>query len=353
MDVEEKIRLIERPPTEEIVAPNELTALFETKTTPRHYIGLEISGKLHLGSLIITGFKINDFIKAGVQANVFLADWHTYINNKLNSDWELISKISDYYEKAFKFFCPGVNILRGTKLYEETDDYWKNFVLFSKQITLARTLRSLTIMGRTEKDSLDFSQLLYPSMQSVDIKAMDLDIVHAGTDQRKIHMLVREVFPKLDWKVPISVHHHLLPGLSEPVSTSTTAESDDGSFDDDNKIFSKMSKSNPSSSILIHDTHDEIFRKIKKAYCPAKISLNNPVLEIINYVLFHHFDEFVLERPQKYGGNISYFSYNELKNDYEQDKIHPMDLKAATARYLDKIISPIRNYLQNDNPLTL
>lgn len=353
MDVEEKIRLIKRPPTEEIVTPNELVTLFETKTTPRHYIGLEISGKLHLGSLIITGFKINDFIKAGVQANVFLADWHTYINNKLNSDWDLISKISDYYEKAFKFFCPGVNIIHGTNLYEETDDYWKNFVLFSKQITLARTLRSLTIMGRTEKDSLDFSQLLYPSMQSVDIKAMDLDIVHAGTDQRKIHMLVREVFPKLGWKVPISVHHHLLPSLSEPVYTSTTAESDDGSFDDDNKIFSKMSKSNPASSILIHDTHDEIYRKIRKAYCPTKISLNNPVLEIINYILFHHFDELVLERPQKYGGNISYFSYNELKNDYEQDKIHPMDLKAATARYLDKIISPIRSYLQNDNPVTL
>jgi tyrosyl-tRNA synthetase len=353
MDVEEKIRLIEMPPTEEIVAPNELATLFETKTTPRHYIGLEISGKLHLGSLIITGFKINDFIKAGVQANVFLADWHTYINNKLNSDWELISKISDYYEKAFKFFCPGVNIIHGTKLYEETDDYWKNFVLFSKQITLARTLRSLTIMGRTEKDSLDFSQLLYPSMQSVDIKAMDLDIVHAGTDQRKIHMLVREVFPKLGWKVPISVHHHLLPGLSEPVPTSTTAEPDDGSSDDDNKIFSKMSKSNPSSSILIHDTHDEIYRKIKKAYCPTKVSLNNPVLEIINYVLFHHFDEFVLERPQKYGGNISYFSYNDLKNDYEQDKIHPMDLKEATVRYLDKIISPIRSYLQNDTPIAL
>ena len=223
MDVEEKIRLIERPPTEEIITSNELATLFETKTTPRHYIGLEISGRLHLGSLIVTGFKINDFLKAGVQANVFLADWHTYINNKLNSDWELISKISDYYEKAFKFFCPGVNIIHGTKLYEETDDYWKNFVLFSKQITLARTLRSLTIMGRTEKDSLDFSQLLYPSMQSVDIKALDLDIVHAGTDQRKIHMLVREVFPKLGWKVPISVHHHLLPGLSEPVSTSATA----------------------------------------------------------------------------------------------------------------------------------
>src|SRR5215212_8189153 len=218
MDIEEKIALVQRPPTEEIVTLNELRTLFETRASPKHYIGLEISGKLHLGSLIIPGFKINDLIKSGIQSNVFLADWHTYINNKLNNDWNLISEISKYYEKSFKFFCPGVNIIYGSNLYEETDDYWKNFVLFSKQITLSRILRSLTIMGRTEKDNLDFSQLLYPSMQSVDIKALDLDIVHAGTDQRKIHMLVREVFPRLNWKTPVSVHHHLLPGLSEPAA---------------------------------------------------------------------------------------------------------------------------------------
>jgi tyrosyl-tRNA synthetase len=395
MDIEEKIALVQRPPTEEIVTLNELRTLFETRASPKHYIGLEISGKLHLGSLIIPGFKINDFIKAGIQSNVFLADWHTYINNKLNNDWTLIEKISQYYEKAFKFFCPGVNIIFGSDLYKETDDYWKNFIIFSKQITLARTLRSLTIMGRTEKDGLDFSQLLYPSMQSVDIKALDLDIVHAGTDQRKIHMLVREVFPKLNWKIPVSVHHHILPGLSEPTlihSSSTTntptnnasngsligansnisstiVSSDDAlsastmtnelfsSSDslsihnndfDDYKIFNKMSKSNPLSSILIDDSEQKISHKINKAYCPLGVSKDNPILEIMKYVIFHQYDEIVVERPSKYGGNISYSSFAQIKLDYEQKKIHPKDLKLSTSRYLDKIISPVRAYLQNN-----
>ncbi|HYF99250.1 MAG TPA: tyrosine--tRNA ligase [Candidatus Saccharimonadales bacterium] len=345
MDVEGKVDLICRPPAEEVITRDELISLFNSNGSPRHYIGLEISGRLHLGSLLLTGFKLNDFLAAGVKTNVFLADWHTYINNKLNNDWDLISNVSHYYEKAFKFFCPGVNILHGTKLYEDTNDYWKNFILFSKQITLSRALRSLTIMGRTEKDTLDFSQLLYPSMQSVDIKAMDLDIVHAGTDQRKIHMLVREVFPKLDWKVPVSVHHHLLPGLSEPIALNSDSSVRNS---DESKIFSKMSKSNPSSSILIHDSEDEISAKIKKAYCPAKVSQNNPVLEIINYVIFHEFDEFIIERPQKYGGNIAYFSFEDVKIAFEQGIIHPMDLKMTTSRYLNKIISPIRDHLQND-----
>ena len=371
MDIEEKISLVQRPPTEEVVILDELRTLFETRTSPKHYIGLEISGKLHLGSLILTGFKINDFIKAGIQSNVFLADWHTYINNKLNNDWNLIAEISRYYEKAFKFFCPGVNVIFGSDLYDKTDDYWKNFVLFSKQITLARTLRSLTIMGRTEKDTLDFSQLLYPSMQSVDIKALDLDIVHAGTDQRKIHMLVREVFPKLNWKVPVSIHHHLLPGLSEPAAAAAAAAGGDESAAsasatitnesmsstlnteksfDDSKVFNKMSKSNPSSSILIHDSEQDIFHKINKAYCPMGISKDNPILEIIKYVVFHQYEELVVERPSKYGGNISYHSYDEVKKDYEQNKIHPKDLKLTTSRYLDKIVSPVREYLQNNMP---
>lgn len=350
MDVEEKLRLVQQSPTEEIVTLPELKNLFETNSSPKHYIGLEISGKLHLGSLIITGFKVQDFVKAGVKANIFLADWHTYINNKLNNDWNLISKISEYYEKAFKFFCPGASILLGSKLYEETDDYWKNFVLFSKQITLSRIMRSLTIMGRTERDTLDFSQLLYPSMQSVDIKSLDLDIVQAGTDQRKIHMLVREVFPKLGWKVPISVHHHLLPGLSEPISVKSNENKMNEKNLDDSKVFSKMSKSNPSGSILIHDSEQEIFNKINKAYCPIKISYGNPVLEIVKYIIFHEYTEFIIERPTKFGGNISYYQFNELKNDYENNKIHPKDLKMATSKYLNEIIKPIRSYLDDFLP---
>ena len=102
MDVTEKINLVTRDPTEEVVTQEELLHLFNTNARPKHYIGLEISGFLHLGSLILTGFKINDFIKAGVKCTVFLADWHTYINNKLGGDWDKIKTVSKYYADAFR-----------------------------------------------------------------------------------------------------------------------------------------------------------------------------------------------------------------------------------------------------------
>ena len=59
LNTTEKVNLIKNSPTtDEIVTEEELTKLFDEKSSPNHYIGLEISGFLHLGSLISTGFKL-------------------------------------------------------------------------------------------------------------------------------------------------------------------------------------------------------------------------------------------------------------------------------------------------------
>lgn len=332
MDITEKIELIERPPTEEVVTHEELIELFKTNSSPKHYIGLELSGFLHLGSLISTGFKINDFVKAGVKCTVFLADWHTLINDKLGGDWETIAKVSKYYQDAFKLICPNVEIVLGSKLYEEKTEYWSNLVKFTKHMSIARTMRTLTIMGRSEDDKkIDVAKLLYPAMQAVDIHSLGVDIAHAGMDQRKIHMLVREIFPKMGWKVPVAVHHKLLPGLTKPGNV--------------NGELTKMSKSDPNSGIFIHNSDDEIRTKIKKAWCEEANIQNNPLLEISKQVIFHEFNEIKVERPEKFGGNMTYMNYNQLESDFAEKKLHPTDLKQTVGEYLVKMISPIREKL--------
>ena len=334
LDITEKVDLIERPPTEEVVTHDELIELFKSNSSPKHYIGLEISGFLHLGSLISTGFKINDFVKAGVNCTVFLADWHTLINDKLGGDWETISKVSKYYQDAFKLVCPDAKIILGSKLYEEKTEYWSELVKFTKHMSIARTMRTLTIMGRSEDDKkIDLAKLLYPAMQAVDIHSLDVDIAHAGMDQRKIHMLVREIFPKMKWKVPVAVHHKLLPGLSKPADT------------DDSQILGKMSKSDPNSGVFIHNTDDEIKKKISKAWCEEASTQNNPLLEIARTVIFHDFNEIDVERPKKFGGNVTYSDYMQLEKDFAEKKLHPGDLKQTVGNYLVKIISPIREKL--------
>jgi tyrosyl-tRNA synthetase len=195
-------------------------------------------------------------------------------------------------------------------------------------------------MGRSEEESkIDLAKLLYPPMQAVDIHSLDLDIVHAGMDQRKIHMLVREIFPKMNWKVPVAVHHKLLPGLSKPSDSN------------DSQGLGKMSKSDPNSGIFVHNTNDEIITKIKKAWCEEANIKNNPLLEISKNVILHEFDEMKVERPEKFGGNVDYTNYDQLESDFAAKKLHPTDLKQTVGDYLVKVIAPIRDKLDLSDEL--
>ena len=342
MDILSKVALVKSPPTEEVVTEQALVDLFKREAHPKHYIGVEISGPLHLGTLITSGFKINDFIRAGIGSKVFLADWHTVINNKFGGDWEKIRRVAkEYYAEAFRFFCPGVEIEYGSELYAGNDRYWKDIITFCKHVTLARDTKCLTILGRTTKDSLDLAQYFYPPMQATDIRAMDLDIVHSGIDQRKVHMLVREVFPVLRWKTPVAVHHHLLSGLGEPTRAG---------FDEndavDRVISSKMSKSKPDTAIFIHDSKAEIGRKISKAWCPEKVAAGNPILDYARQLAFHEKSSLIVERAAKYGGDVTYSGYSEVEADYVSGKLHPSDIKRAVASEIDRIIAPIREHFE-------
>lgn len=338
MDAEKKLELVLRAPCEEVVTREDLAKLLETKTKPTHYIGLEVSGLLHVGSMVLSGYKINDLLKAGFECTVFLADWHSVINNKLEGDWKKIAAASDYYEEAFKFFCPGAKIVRGSELYHNNDEYWRDMVMLSKKFTLTRAKRCLQIMGREESDSLETAAFFYPSMQAMDIKALGVDVAHAGTDQRKVHMLARDVFPKMNWKPPIALHHHLLPGLLPP-STSEPS-----------KMDSKMSKSRPETAVFVHDSTAEIKKKLENAFCPPAAQ-GNPVLELAKYVAFHDSPSLAIERPQKFGGSVSFKSYEELEKAFLAKELHAADLKDGVAAALDKTIAPIRKHFEKKKAL--
>lgn len=339
LDIEEKIQLVRRAPTQEIVTEKELRELFEVKESPGHYIGLEISGLLHLGSLVVTGFKLRDLLSAGVKGTVYLADWHSVINRKLGGDWERIRKAAEYYAEAFRFFVPGVRIILGSELYKGNDGYWKKVLEFSKHVSLARATRTLTIMGRSAKESLDLAQFFYPPMQSVDIHELGADIAHAGMDQRKVHMLAREVYPKLGWKPPVALHHELLLGLGKPARGGLEEKEEE-----DLIVSSKMSKSHPEYSIFIHDTYEEIEKKLKNAWCPAGVVNMNPVLQYARLLVFHEKKEFTVERASRFGGSITFGSYEELEREYVAGKLHPADLKYAIAKEIDAIISGVREH---------
>ena len=107
----------------------------------------------------------------------------------------------------------------------------------------------------------------------------------------------------------------------------------------------KMSKSKPDSAVFIHDTPEDIARKIKKAFCEEKNIEKNPVLNWTKNILFwNRTTPFVIEREAKHGGNREFATYADLEQAFAAGEVHPMDLKSAVARELITLLTPAREY---------
>jgi len=82
------------------------------------------------------------------------------------------------------------------------------------------------------------------------------------------------------------------------------------------------------------------------AFCPAGNIENNGVLAFMKYVIMvlkeDRKEEFLVERPKKFGGNVSYKNYKTLEKDFISHKLHPEDLKKAMAKEVNKMLGPIR-----------
>ena len=348
MDIETKIELVKRKPTEEVVSEQALREMFENYKNPKHYIGFEISGLVHLGTGLCTGIKIKDFLKAGIKPTVWLADYHTWLNGKLGGDIGQIRKVAEGYFKHC-FVSLGldeekVSYKLASKEYNQ--DYWADVIRISNATTLKRMMRCVTIMGRKESENLYSSAVVYPAMQAADIFLLDVQIAHSGMDQRKVHMLAHELAPKFNRKF-VSVHGHLLPGLQGPARMNApnvqTGVQESHEAQIEAATDAKMSKSKPGSAIFIHDSEDEIKKKISKAFCPEKISEGNPIFEMAEYLILRD-KPLKIERPAKFGGDLEIEDGEELGKIYMEGKLHPVDLKNAVSRELISMLKPSRDY---------
>jgi len=345
VDIETKIQLIKEV-GEEIITEKELRELFQTNNNPIAYDGFEPSGMAHLPFGVYRAMNINSLIKAGVKFKLYIADWFAWINNKMGGDLEKIKIVGNYFIEVWK--AAGVD-MRNVEIIWNSDvvkdhEYWKKVILIAKNTTVNRAERCLTIMGRKKGEMKETAQFFYPMMQTADIFHLKADICQLGLDQRRANMLAREIGPKLGWWKPVVVSHHMLMGL-EGVKTP---EGYDENKKMDVEISSKMSKSKPESCIYVHDSKEEIKRKINRAFCPEKIVENNPILDYSKHIIFRKFKTMKIERPSKFGGDIEVERYEELEKLYREGKIHPLDLKNAVSNYLNEVIKPIREHFEKD-----
>jgi len=73
MDIERRIELITRPPTEEVITLSELRELLEAHPSPVAYDGFKPSGLAHLPFGVLRTIKLRDMLEAGCRFKIFLA----------------------------------------------------------------------------------------------------------------------------------------------------------------------------------------------------------------------------------------------------------------------------------------
>src|SRR3989339_1529627 len=243
LSVDAKIALV-REVGEEIVGEEELRKLFESKAHPIAYDGFEPSGNIHIAQGLLRAINVNKLTSTGIKFRFWVADWFGLLNNKMGGDLAKIRIVGEYFIEVWKacgMDMDNVEFIWTSEFVREHPEYWETVLKLSMNTTVNRVLRCGQIMGREESTNNPSSQIIYPLMQAADIHHLGADIAQLGMDQRKVNMLARDLFPKLGFKPPVIISHHMLMGLSEPKV--------DGSLNSiDRKIEIKMSKSKPDTA---------------------------------------------------------------------------------------------------------
>lgn len=346
MDLERRLDLI-RQVGEEIVTGQELRELLQTRSHPAAYDGFEPSGKIHVAQGILRAININKMLRAGIRFKILVADWYAFMNNKMGGNMEAIQRVGEYYIEVWKacgLKTDKIDFIWSNSLMKDRR-HWETTVKIAKSASVKRITRCSQIMGRKSGEGLSAAQIFYPCMQAADIFRLNCDMTQLGMDQRKVNMLAREIGPKIGFWKPVVVSHHMILGLSKPAITSKDPA--------DILLELKMSKSRPDSAIFMDDSRDEIIRKINKAYCPERQTELNPVLEYCRYMVFEKFREMRIERPIKFGGDVSFSSYGELERAYREGGLHPQDLKNAVASYMNMMVEPARRHFRKGNAKNL
>jgi tyrosyl-tRNA synthetase len=293
------------------------------------YWGTATTGRPHIG-YFVPMTKIADFLKAGCQVTILFADLHAYLDN-MKAPWELLHLRTKYYEAVIKALLESVGVpidklkfVRGTD-YQLSREYTLDVYRLSTVVTEHDAKKGgAEVVKQVEHPLL--SGLLYPLLQALDEEYLKVDAQFGGLDQRKIFALATECLPRLGYDKRIHLMNPMVPGLTGD----------------------KMSSSDRNSKIDLLESPATLKEKVASAFCEPGNIEKNGVLSFLKMVLFplSKDGKFVVKRLEKYGGDVTYNSYEEVEEAFKNKLLYPGDLKDAVAAVLDAMLEPIRKKFQ-------
>ena len=335
MNVQEKNDLIIKN-LQEVVDKEKILEILKGRDL-KIYWGTAPTGKPHVG-YFVPMFKIADFLKAGCEVTILFANIHAYLDN-MKSSWELLEHRTKYYEFIIKEMLKLVDVpLEKLNFIKGTDfQLQENYTLDMYKLSALSSTRDTQKAGAEvvkQTDNPKMSGLLYPILQALDEEYLKVDAQFGGVDQRKIFMFAREFLPKIGYEKRIHLMNYLIPGLTET---------------------GKMSSSEPNSKIDFDDTDKQIKKKINKAFSVDGQAEGNGLLMLLKHVLFqyldHHNKEFVINRPEEYGGRISFKTYEDVEKAFAEKSLASIDLKQGISELMIEFINPLREKLEENKEL--
>lgn len=337
LSVDEKVALITRNLEDgEVLGLDEMKAILAERDL-KVYWGTATTGAPHVAYFVPLS-KIADFLKAGCEVTILFADLHAYLDN-LKSSWELLDKRVEYYQLLIKQMLISIGVpidklkyVRGTE-YQLSREYTLDvYKLSAKTGILGAKKAGAEVVKQSDNPLL--SGVLYPLLQALDEEYLHVDAQFGGVDQRKIFAYARDNLPAIGYKKRIHLMNPMVPGLAKPIVS-------------DDPSANKMSSSNPNSKIDLMDSAKVVVKKIKAAFCEEGNIEHNGVLSFVKYVLFPlKSNSWLVERPEQYGGNVTYATYQEMEDAFAKKELFPADLKKSVCRELNNLMEPVRKHFE-------
>ncbi|KAL6943185.1 Tyrosine--tRNA ligase cytoplasmic [Hanseniaspora osmophila] len=296
------------------------------------YWGTAPTGRPHCG-YFVPMTKIAHFLKAGVEVTVLLADLHAFLDN-MKASLEVVQYRAKFYECIIKALLTSINVpIEKLKFvvgssYQLSPEYTLDIFKLSNICSQNDAKRAGADVVKQVANPL-LSGLIYPLMQALDEQHLDVDCQFGGVDQRKIFVLAEENLPSLGYKKRAHLMNPMVPGLGQG---------------------GKMSASDPNSKIDILEEPKQVKKKINSAYCAPGVVEDNGLLSFLEYVVkpiqelkknSNDCFEFFINRPDKFGGPITYTSLDKLKEDYKTEVLSPPDLKTGVTDAINELLAPI------------
>lgn len=297
------------------------------------YWGTAPTGRPHCG-YFVGMIKLAHFLKAGCEVTVLLADLHAFLDN-MKAPLEVVNYRAKYYECVVKAILKSINVpIEKLKFvigssYQLTAEYTMDIFKMSNAVSQNDAKRAGADVVKQVANPL-LSGLIYPLMQALDEEYLGVDAQFGGVDQRKIFVLAEENLQSVGYKKRAHLMNPMVPGLGQG---------------------GKMSASDPNSKIDVLDDPKQVRKKVNSAYCAPGEVEDNGLIAFIEYVIQpiqelraekDNVFKLDIDRPEKYGGPISFDSLDQLKADYASGKLSPVDLKSGVADNIIELLAPIR-----------